>query len=211
MALPDFNTWLTDWKSKHPDFDEDKAQKFIYDLSVDKDTLTTQKATVTQERDAAVTRATTAEATLAAKAQEGESAEQRAQRLEQELAAEKAKPAPGAVTPEVQQLRLAAAMSVSDDITAKAAMTLAGFIQGTTKEEAEASAKTFVDTFGIPGAKPAVEKPKDDEDDVDDHNDFGDNPLHQQPRGTVHNPLDPKPNGGGEKPVGDLIGLIPRL
>lgn len=206
MALPDFDTWLAAWKSKHPDFDAEKAQKHIYNLEVDKDALTTQKAVVAQERDALVTKSADLQSQIDTKAREGESAEQRAQRLEQELAAEKAKPAPGAVTPEIQQARLMAALSV-DGIAAKDALTLANFIQGTTKEEAEASAKSFVETFGIPGAKP-VEKPKDDEDDDD-----GDepNPLLQQPRSSVNNPLDSNPGSGGEKPVGDLLDLIPRL
>lgn len=204
MALPDFNTWLADWKTKHPEFDEAKAQKFIYDLSVDKDTLATQKATVAQERDAAVTRATTAETALAAKAQEGETAEQRAQRLQEENERLKAQPAPGQVTPEVQQLRLTAAMSVSDDITAKAALTLASFIQGTTKEEAEASAKQFVDTFGIPGAKPAAGE--------GDGEPGGEgNPLQQQAQSRVVNPLDPRSQSGPETPVDKLLGEIPRI
>jgi hypothetical protein len=102
-----------------------------------------------------------------------------------------------------------AALSV-DGITAKDALTLAGFIQGTTKEEAEASAKSFVDTFGLPGATKGSleEKPKGDEDDDEDD---GVNPLQSRPTtGAPRNPLDSPSGGGPEKPVRDLLDLIPR-
>lgn len=207
--MPKFEDWKAPWEVKGEDFDAEKAKKYVYNLEVDKEKLGEQKAAVVQERDAAATKRDELQAAIDAKAREGESAEQKAQRLEAEIVALKARPASGAVTPEIQQLRLAAAMTVSDDITAKAAMALSQFIQGTTKEEAEASAKTFVETFGIPGA--AKEAPKPDDDDDDDEDD-DDNPLHSRPRaGGANNPLDRTPPGGGEKPVGELLDLIPRV
>lgn len=201
-----FEDWTPPWTTKGEDFNAETAAKHIYNLEIDKETLGAAKATVTQERDAAVTRATTAETALAAKAQEGETAEQKAQRLEQEIAELKARPAAGAVTPEVKQTRLIAAMSV-EGISAADALVLAEFIQGSTKEEAETSAKTFVEKFGVPGqTKQAGEGENDGEGGDEDE----DNPLHSRPRGQVNNPLDSRQQSGGEKSVDDLLSLIPR-
>lgn len=47
--LPKFEDWTPPWKDG--EFDADKAAKYIYDLARDKETLTAEKAQVTQERD----------------------------------------------------------------------------------------------------------------------------------------------------------------
>lgn len=202
MALPKFEDWKPSWEVKGEDFNAETAKKFIYNLEVDKDQLNGVKATLTQERDAAVTARDTLQAAVDAKAREGESAEQKAVRLEQELAALRAAPAPGAVSPEVQQARLMAALEV-DGIAAKDALTLSQYIQGTTKDEAAASAKSFVETFGIPGVQKPAEGVEGGSEVVET------NPLLQQAR-TVNNPLTPI-GQGGELPVDKALDLIPRL
>lgn len=66
----------------------------------------------------------------------------------------------------------------------------AKYLEGTTKEELEASADEFIEDNGIVVGDP---------DDTDDDQDGGQ--LRQTPRSTVLNPLDPKVGAGPEKEI----------
>lgn len=200
-----FEDWTPPWKDD--EFDAEMAAKLIFNLETDKEKLGEQKATAISERDAAVTTRDQLQTAIDAKAREGESAEQKAERLERENAELRAKPVTGAVTPEIQQARLMAALSV-DGISAADALVLAQFIQGNTEDEAKVSATTFVEKFGIPGQSKETGQGGGGDGGGGDEDE--DNPLHSRPRGRVNNPLDPRERPGGEKPVTELLSLIPR-
>lgn len=211
-----FEDWTPPWVSKGEDFDEEQASRLIFNLETDKEKLGTQKAAVATERDTLSTQVTTITAErdqlqdkIDQAARAGETPEQKAERLEREIAALKANPAAG--KPDADKatgnaaLKLEVAMDADDNITAKQAKTLASFIQGSTKEELEESAKTFIESFGIPGAKKTAGDPEDDENGQDDSS-----LLRGRPR-TARNPLDRDITSGGEKPVAELLGNVPRI
>jgi hypothetical protein len=56
-----FADWKAPWEKSGTEFDAEKARKYVYDLTRDKETLTTEKAAVVQERDALKTKVEEAE------------------------------------------------------------------------------------------------------------------------------------------------------
>lgn len=134
--LPKFEDWTPPWKDD--EFDAEKAKKLIYNLERDKETLTTEKAQVSGERDE-----------LKTKVDEIESKDMtEVQRLQRELEAAKATP------PEDTEARLENArltLALEHGLSVKQAKRLSG----STPDELAADVPELLETLGLkPGDKP---------------------------------------------------------
>lgn len=136
-GLPKFEDWKAPWEEKGEEFDADKAKKYLYDLTRDRDGAVVKVAQITQQRDE-----------LQAKVDEHESKDlTEVQRLQRELEQAKATPAEDTET-KLENARLT--LALEHGLTVKQAKRLSG----STPEELEADLPELLDTLGIkPGKK----------------------------------------------------------
>lgn len=129
--LPKFEDWTPPWGKDDETFDAEKAKKYIYDLTRDKETLTAEKAQVAQDRDQ-----------HKAKVEEFESKDlSEVDRLKRELEQAKAAPKEDAEA-RLENARLT--LALDNGLTAKQAKRL----RGSTPEELEADLPELLELLG---------------------------------------------------------------
>lgn len=141
--LPKFEDWTPPWGEDDETFDAEKAKKYIYDLTRDKEALTAEKAQVSQEKKA-----------LEDKVTEFEEADlSEVDRLKREL--EKAKESPK----EDSEARLENArltLALDKGLTLKQAKRL----RGSTPEELEADLPELLELLGEQKKEQEREQPR---------------------------------------------------
>jgi len=191
MPLPKLEDWKAPWELKGEDFDEEAARKFIYDLFSDKEKLQDRVKAANTERDEAKATVTAKQKELDAAVANGPDKDALT-KLQAELAEAKS----DAEKAELKATRLEVAFDKG--IPTKQAHRL----QGKTKEELEADADEFLQSFGVTG-KPG----ETDEDEVDEDEEG-------VPSRTPKLLTNPSDAGRGDDTVIDIdkaIASIPRL
>lgn len=189
MALPKLEDWKAPWEVKGEDFDEESARKYIYTLTSDKEKLQGRVTAAQGERDEAKKAVEDVRKELEAAQAKGDNAD-----VVKDLQAKVAKAEERATTAERKALQYEVAADKEIPLTQ------AKRLQGTTKEELEADAEEFAQSFGSTAANTG-----DGDEDDDEENGV--------PRRTPRRLTNPVGGGGGDEVIDieKAIASIPRL
>lgn len=190
MPLPKLEDWKAPWELKGEDFDEESARKYIYTLTSDKEKLQEKVSAANTERDQAKQATEDVRKELEAAQAKGDNAE-----VVTELQGKLRDAESKAAAAELKATRLEVAYDKG--IPTKQAHRL----QGTTKEELEADADEFLESFA-----PSSKQGGDEDDDEEDED--------AVPTVRPRRLTSPTDRGGDEIVVRDIekdIASIPRL